>query len=40
MFESGYLMKTTTFAMNDFLEVEKDYYKCWNRLADIKYASE
>lgn len=40
MFESGYLLKTTTFALHDFAEVDKDYYKCWSRLANIKYASE
>lgn len=40
MFESGYLMKTTTWAMNDFVEVDKDYHKCWSRLADLKFASE
>ena len=40
MFESGYMLKTTTFAMNEFLEVEKDYYKCWERLGSIKYEAE
>ena len=37
MFESGYLMKTTRFAMADFLEVDKEYYKCWSRLAELKF---
>lgn len=40
MFESGYLLKTTTFALDGFVEVEKDYYKCWERLSEIKFASE
>ena len=29
MFESGYLMKTSKWAMNEFLQVDSDYYKCW-----------
>ena len=37
MFESGYLMKTTRFAMAEFLEVDKEYYKCWSRLAELKF---
>lgn len=37
MFESGYLMKTTKWAINQFLEVDNDYHKCWEKLGDIKY---
>jgi homogentisate 1,2-dioxygenase len=40
MFESGYLLKTTSYAMSDFLEVDKEYYKCWSRLSELKFASE
>ena len=36
MFESGYLLKTTQYAF-DFLDVDQDYYKDWERLAEIKY---
>ena len=37
MFESGYLMKTTKWAINEFLAVDEDYHKCWENLAKIKY---
>lgn len=37
MFESGYLMKTTKWAMNEFLAVDEDYHKCWENLANVKY---
>ena len=40
MFESGYLLKTTTYALHGFAEVDKEYYKCWSRLSDLKFASE
>lgn len=29
MFESGYLMKTSKWAINEFLQVDNDYHKCW-----------
>jgi homogentisate 1,2-dioxygenase len=37
MFESGYLMKTTKWAMNGFLTVDEDYHKCWENLSNVKY---
>ena len=40
MFESGYMLKTTSFAMDDFLEVQKDYYKCWEDLGKVKFAAD
>lgn len=32
MFESGYLLKTTKWAMNEFLQLDLNYHKCWQRL--------
>jgi hypothetical protein len=29
MFESGFMLKITKFAFDDFLEIDKDYAKCW-----------
>lgn len=29
MFESGYMLKTTSYAMNSCAQVDKEYYKCW-----------
>lgn len=40
MFESGYLLKTTTFAMKEFLEVDEEYYKCWENLANLRFEAE
>lgn len=37
MFESGYLLKTTKWALKDPLVVDHEYYKDWLRLAQIKY---
>lgn len=37
MFESGYLLKTTSWALDDVLQLDNDYYKDWLRLAEIKY---
>lgn len=37
MFESGYLLKTTTFALDGYLDLEHDYYKVWEKLAEVKY---
>lgn len=36
MFESGYLLKTTKWALQD-LPIDDDYYKDWLKLAEIKY---
>ena len=36
MFESGYLLKTSKYAMED-QKVDKDYYKGWERLKEIKF---
>lgn len=40
MFESGYLLKTTTFAMKEFLQVDQEYYKCWENLANLRFEAE
>lgn len=37
MFESGYLLKTTKWALDGALPVDEDYYKDWLKLAEIKY---
>lgn len=37
MFESGYMMKNTSFSMNGFAEIQKDYPKCWEGLKTMKY---
>ncbi len=37
MFESGYLLKTTKYAMNGFLEVDDDYHECWQKLSELKF---
>ncbi len=37
MFESGYLLKTTKWAMNGFLTVDETYAECWEKLGKIKY---
>lgn len=37
MFESGYLLKTTKWALEGTLHVDEDYYKDWLKLAEIKY---
>ena len=37
MFESGFLLKTTKYAMNGFLEVDDTYKNDWKKLAEIKY---
>ena len=36
MFESGYLFKTSKWALDNF-DVDEDYYKDWQRLAEIRY---
>lgn len=36
MFESGYLLKTSKFAMDE-LGVDKEYFKSWQRLSEIKF---
>lgn len=37
MFESGYLLKTTKWAMGEFLQLDQNYHKCWEKLENIKY---
>ena len=37
MFESGFLLKTTKYAMNGFLEVDNTYHNDWKKLAEIKH---
>lgn len=36
MFETMFMLKTTEYAMGEFLTVDEDYYKCWTELKDIK----
>lgn len=36
MFETMFMLKTTEYAMGEFLTVDDDYYKCWTDLKDIK----
>ena len=36
MFESGYLLKTTKWALHN-QDVDEEYYKDWLKLAEIKY---
>ena len=38
MFESGYLMKTTKWALHN-LHVDEEYYKDWLKLAEVRYES-
>ena len=40
MFQSGYLVKTTKYAMEQYLEIDEDYHKMWSRLAEIKFEAE
>lgn len=37
MFESGYLMKTSRWAMEDWAEVQPDYAQSWQPLKNIKH---
>ena len=37
MFESGYMLKTTKYAMSDFLEVDEGYHEDWQKLAELKF---
>ena len=37
MFESGYMLKTTKYAMNDFLEFDEKYHEEWQKLSEIKF---
>ncbi len=37
MFESGYLLKTTKWALESVLHVDHEYFKDWLRLGEIKY---
>lgn len=38
MFETMFMLKTTEYAMGEFLTVDEDYHKCWSDLKDIKIA--
>lgn len=40
MFESMYMLKTTSYAMGEFLTVDEDYFKCWSELKEIRIAEE
>jgi homogentisate 1,2-dioxygenase len=40
MFESGHMLKTTKWAMNEFLTVDEDYAESWSKLSEIKYEKE
>ena len=37
MFESGYELRTTKYAMDEFLEVDSEYWKCWEKLSELKF---
>lgn len=36
MLETSYFINTTTFAMDDAIEVDHDYYQCWQKLSELK----
>jgi len=36
MFESSYMLKTTSFGMDDVIKVDHDYYKCWQLQEDLQ----
>lgn len=40
MFESYLLLKTTKWALHDVMTVDKDYYKDWLGLAEIKHVGD
>ena len=37
MFESGYLLKTTKYALKEFMEVDEKYSECWQKLSELKF---
>ncbi len=37
MFESGYGLKTTKYAINEFLSLDQEYCESWKQLSTIKY---
>ena len=37
MFESGYLLKTTKYAIGEFLEVDEGYHEDWKKLSELKF---
>ncbi|EGR28795.1 hypothetical protein IMG5_168310 [Ichthyophthirius multifiliis] len=36
MFETCYFINTTNFAMDDQVQVDQDYFQCWQKLNDLK----